>query len=83
MPSDDNPAVAAQKVRELTERPWPPSKMSSLRLARSAARRATTFSIARRGYAAEVSEKLNLSLALPHKVRETTLGIDMVLKTMA
>lgn len=44
------------------------SKMSSLRLLSSAARRATTsFALARRGYA-EVSDKLKLSLALPHQV---------------
>jgi hypothetical protein len=43
-------------------------KMSSLRLLASAARRATTnAAYARRGYA-EVSDKLKLSLALPHKV---------------
>ncbi|KAF9529246.1 ATP-synthase delta-subunit [Crepidotus variabilis] len=40
--------------------------MSSLRIIRSAARKAATFSVARRGYA-DISEKLNLSLALPHK----------------
>ncbi|KAF9452749.1 ATP synthase subunit delta, mitochondrial [Macrolepiota fuliginosa MF-IS2] len=41
--------------------------MSSLRLLTSVTRRATTnFAHARRGYA-EVSEKLKLSLALPHK----------------
>jgi hypothetical protein len=43
-------------------------KMSSLRLISSVVRRATTFSIARRGYADAVSDKLKLSLALPHKV---------------
>ncbi|KAF5321970.1 hypothetical protein D9619_001445 [Psilocybe cf. subviscida] len=40
--------------------------MSSLRLLSSAARRATTFSLSRRGYA-DVSDKLSLSLTLPHK----------------
>ncbi|KAH9485561.1 ATP synthase subunit delta, mitochondrial [Psilocybe cubensis] len=40
--------------------------MSSLRLLSSAARRATSFSLTRRGYA-DVSDKLNLSLTLPHK----------------
>ncbi|KAF4620605.1 hypothetical protein D9613_000488 [Agrocybe pediades] len=40
--------------------------MSSLRLLSSAARRATTFSLARRGYA-DVSDKLSLSMVLPHK----------------
>ncbi|KAF8973057.1 ATP-synthase delta-subunit [Flammula alnicola] len=40
--------------------------MSSLRLISSAARRAASFSLARRGYA-DISDKLNLSLALPHK----------------
>ncbi|EKM80632.1 ATP16 delta subunit of the central stalk of mitochondrial F1F0 ATP synthase [Agaricus bisporus var. burnettii JB137-S8] len=41
--------------------------MSSLRLLASAARRATTHvAYARRGYA-EISDKLKLSLALPHK----------------
>ena len=42
-------------------------KMSSLRLISSAARRATSFSLARRGYA-DISDKLHLSLTLPHKV---------------
>ncbi|KAF8904413.1 ATP-synthase delta-subunit [Gymnopilus junonius] len=40
--------------------------MASLRLLSSAARRATTFSVVRRGYA-DVSDKLSLSLTLPHK----------------
>ncbi|KJA27879.1 hypothetical protein HYPSUDRAFT_35053 [Hypholoma sublateritium FD-334 SS-4] len=40
--------------------------MSSLRLLSSAARRASAFSVARRGYA-DVSDKLSLSLTLPHK----------------
>ncbi|TFK44333.1 ATP-synthase delta-subunit [Crucibulum laeve] len=40
--------------------------MSSLRLLTSTARRATTFTQARRGYA-EVNDKLKLSLVLPHK----------------
>ena len=43
--------------------------MSAIRLLRLATRRATTFSLARRGYA-DVSDKLNLSLALPHQVRQ-------------
>jgi len=46
-----------------------PHKMSSLRLISSAARRATRVSLARRGYA-DISDKLNLALTLPHKVRE-------------
>ncbi|KAF9478807.1 ATP-synthase delta-subunit [Pholiota conissans] len=40
--------------------------MSSLRLLSSAARRATSFSVVRRGYA-DVNDKLNLSLTLPFK----------------
>ncbi|KAF8160744.1 ATP-synthase delta-subunit [Crassisporium funariophilum] len=40
--------------------------MSSLRLLSSAARRATSLSLGRRGYA-DVSDKLKLSLVLPHK----------------
>ncbi|KAF8813859.1 ATP-synthase delta-subunit [Phlegmacium glaucopus] len=40
--------------------------MSSLRLLSSAARRASSFSLARRGYA-DISDKLKLTLVLPHK----------------
>ncbi|KAG6853229.1 hypothetical protein C0991_005856 [Blastosporella zonata] len=40
--------------------------MSSLRLLTSAARRASSITLGRRGYA-EVSEKLKLSLVLPHQ----------------
>jgi hypothetical protein len=52
-------------------------KMSSLRLLSSAARRATnSFALARRGYA-EVSDKLKLTLALPHKVHYRVVFIPM------
>ncbi len=63
------PGFAAGVNRKHTGR-LSPSKMSSLRLLSSAARRASSFSIARRGYA-DVSDKLSLSLTLPHKVRIT------------
>ncbi|EDR11497.1 uncharacterized protein LACBIDRAFT_178018 [Laccaria bicolor S238N-H82] len=52
--------------------------MSSLRLVSSAVRRATTFSIARRGYAEAVSDKLKLSLALPHKSIFTSQDVVQV-----
>jgi F-type H+-transporting ATPase subunit delta len=43
--------------------------MSALRLVSSVARRApTSFALGRRGYA-EVSDKIKLSLVLPHQVR--------------
>lgn len=59
-PETHGPLVSCHKLIHL--------KMSSLRLISSVVRRATTFSIAQRGYADAVSEKLKLSLALPHKV---------------
>lgn len=46
--------------------------MSSLRFLSIAARQASPFSVTRRGYA-EVSDKLKLSLVLPHQVRLSTL----------
>lgn len=58
-----------QDIRKHTERlVTNHSKMASLRLITSAARRASSITLARRGYA-EVNDKLKLSLVLPHQVR--------------
>jgi hypothetical protein len=63
------PTTHSVNTRTTSIRPLKSHKMSSLRLLSSVARRTgTNFVLARRGYA-EVSDKLKLSLALPHKVR--------------
>ena len=52
------------------------TKMSALRLSRVAFRArpiAIRSSVPRRGYAEAVSDKIKLSLALPHQVRELPL----------
>lgn len=50
--------------------------MSALRLVSAAARRAprATISLQRRGYAEAASDKIKLSLVLPHQVRLTSLS---------
>lgn len=73
--------------------------MSALRLVSAAARRAppATVSLQRRGYAEAVSDKIKLSLVLPHQVRLTSVSfcnssftdaiyrvgrLDMILQTL-
>ncbi|RDB24731.1 ATP synthase subunit delta, mitochondrial [Hypsizygus marmoreus] len=51
--------------------------MSSLRLLSSAARRASSLTLGRRGYA-EVNEKLKLSLVLPHQAIFTSTDVVQV-----
>ncbi|KAG5639128.1 hypothetical protein H0H81_006717 [Sphagnurus paluster] len=51
--------------------------MSSLRLITSAARRASSFTLARRGYA-EVNDKLKLTLVLPHQSIFTSQDVVQV-----
>ncbi|KAG6844051.1 hypothetical protein H0H87_010132 [Tephrocybe sp. NHM501043] len=51
--------------------------MSSLRLLTSAARRASSITIGRRGYA-EVNDKLKLSLVLPHQAIFTSTDVVQV-----
>ncbi|TFK26503.1 ATP-synthase delta-subunit [Coprinopsis marcescibilis] len=51
--------------------------MSSFRLLNTVARRAPAFALGRRGYA-DVSEKLRLSLALPHKAIFTSQDVVQV-----
>jgi len=51
--------------------------MSSLRLISSAAWRASSFTLARRGYA-EVSDRLKLSLVLPHQAIFTSTDVVQV-----
>ncbi|KAG5641807.1 hypothetical protein DXG03_004174 [Asterophora parasitica] len=51
--------------------------MSSLRLISSAARRVSSFSLQRRGYA-EVNDKLKLSLVLPHQSIFTSTDVVQV-----
>ncbi|KAF5380608.1 hypothetical protein D9615_004638 [Tricholomella constricta] len=51
--------------------------MSSLRLLSSAARQASSFTLARRGYA-EVNDKLKLSLVLPHQAIFTSTDVVQV-----
>ncbi|KAK2464302.1 hypothetical protein APHAL10511_003759 [Amanita phalloides] len=51
--------------------------MSSLRLLTFAARRATTFALGRRGYA-EISDRLKLSLVLPHEALYTSTDVAQV-----
>ena len=53
--------------------------MSALRLISSAARRApATFAVARRGYAEAASDKLSLSLVLPHQAIYTSSDVVQV-----
>ncbi|KAF9464937.1 ATP synthase subunit delta, mitochondrial [Collybia nuda] len=51
--------------------------MASLRLIASAARRASSITLARRGYA-EVNDKLKLSLVLPHQAIFTSTDVVQV-----
>lgn len=76
-----NPPSAELRIRRLTVKLWqtsncipttPPSIMNSLRIARAAVRArpaAIARPIQRRGYAEVASDKIKLSLALPHQVR--------------
>ncbi|KAF8070688.1 F1 complex, delta/epsilon subunit of ATPase [Lyophyllum atratum] len=51
--------------------------MSALRLLTSSARRASSFTLARRGYA-EATDKLKLSLVLPHQPIFTSMDVVQV-----
>ncbi|KAF8731558.1 hypothetical protein AX14_004711 [Amanita brunnescens Koide BX004] len=52
--------------------------MSSFRLLASAARRASTLALGRRAYATEVSDKLKLSLVLPHEALYSSVDVTQV-----
>jgi hypothetical protein len=54
--------------------------MSSLRFLSIAARRVSSFSVTKRGYA-EVSDKLKLSMVLPHQVRRA-LNLRVITTSM-